>query len=367
MKTGRNEPCPCGSGRKFKKCCLAREAAHLRPLEVTPELRAKLLEHVPRPGDTPTISAMHKGLRFRAVGKKLYARKPTETFHEFLLRHLQWTLGKGWWFAELGKPDADRHQIMQWYREFYDLQAAHETEESRVPGGWAAPATGGVKALLTLAHDTYTLQMKEQMSNELRKRLRDRRGFQGARYEIAIGATLSRAGYDLIPLTVRGVPHCEFIARLPGDRIGFGVEAKSRHRRGVLHESGTFDPTAEFRADIAGLLHEARRQAPPVCPFVVFIDINVPPDFAVTEGGARMWDEAGRLIEESVGPGDTDPASLVVVTNMSPHFYVREPIREPSASMFVFPKRPRVPLDSSAHIERITEALRRYGDVPGQA
>lgn len=21
QKTGRNEPCPCGSGRKFKKCC----------------------------------------------------------------------------------------------------------------------------------------------------------------------------------------------------------------------------------------------------------------------------------------------------------------------------------------------------------
>nr|WP_281411560.1 SEC-C metal-binding domain-containing protein [Enterovirga sp. DB1703] len=23
---GRNDPCPCGSGRKFKKCCLGREA-----------------------------------------------------------------------------------------------------------------------------------------------------------------------------------------------------------------------------------------------------------------------------------------------------------------------------------------------------
>src|SRR5258708_4831673 len=23
MKTGRNEPCPCGSGRKYKHCCLA--------------------------------------------------------------------------------------------------------------------------------------------------------------------------------------------------------------------------------------------------------------------------------------------------------------------------------------------------------
>jgi SEC-C motif-containing protein len=22
-KTGRNEPCPCGSGKKFKKCCMA--------------------------------------------------------------------------------------------------------------------------------------------------------------------------------------------------------------------------------------------------------------------------------------------------------------------------------------------------------
>jgi hypothetical protein len=22
MQTGRNEPCPCGSGKKFKKCCL---------------------------------------------------------------------------------------------------------------------------------------------------------------------------------------------------------------------------------------------------------------------------------------------------------------------------------------------------------
>lgn len=22
LKTGRNEPCPCGSGKKYKKCCL---------------------------------------------------------------------------------------------------------------------------------------------------------------------------------------------------------------------------------------------------------------------------------------------------------------------------------------------------------
>jgi len=27
MTTGRNDPCPCGSGKKFKKCCQAKEDA----------------------------------------------------------------------------------------------------------------------------------------------------------------------------------------------------------------------------------------------------------------------------------------------------------------------------------------------------
>ena len=27
-KTGRNELCPCGSGRKYKKCCEAKERSH---------------------------------------------------------------------------------------------------------------------------------------------------------------------------------------------------------------------------------------------------------------------------------------------------------------------------------------------------
>ncbi len=25
MKIGRNEPCPCGSGKKYKKCCLLKQ------------------------------------------------------------------------------------------------------------------------------------------------------------------------------------------------------------------------------------------------------------------------------------------------------------------------------------------------------
>src|SRR5262245_47779168 len=30
MKIGRNDPCPCGSGKKYKKCCLAKDEATAR-------------------------------------------------------------------------------------------------------------------------------------------------------------------------------------------------------------------------------------------------------------------------------------------------------------------------------------------------
>ena len=30
MKIGRNDPCPCGSGKKYKKCCLSKDEAAAR-------------------------------------------------------------------------------------------------------------------------------------------------------------------------------------------------------------------------------------------------------------------------------------------------------------------------------------------------
>ncbi len=54
-KTGRNDPCPCGSGKKYKKCCLARDQA-ARPRGATTdgekpfiaEVRPELDEEVDR-------------------------------------------------------------------------------------------------------------------------------------------------------------------------------------------------------------------------------------------------------------------------------------------------------------------------------
>jgi tetratricopeptide (TPR) repeat protein len=47
-KIGRNEPCPCGSGKKYKQCCLAKdEAARLAP-SVAAQADDHLPHHHPR-------------------------------------------------------------------------------------------------------------------------------------------------------------------------------------------------------------------------------------------------------------------------------------------------------------------------------
>src|SRR5437879_13346511 len=58
-KPGRNDPCPCGSGKKYKQCCLSREQA-ARP-------RAGALER-----DEPFIAELRS--EERRVGKECRSR-----------------------------------------------------------------------------------------------------------------------------------------------------------------------------------------------------------------------------------------------------------------------------------------------------
>ena len=47
-KIGRNDPCPCGSGKKYKKCCLASDEAAARAAQsaAVPERRPALASYV---------------------------------------------------------------------------------------------------------------------------------------------------------------------------------------------------------------------------------------------------------------------------------------------------------------------------------
>ncbi len=51
MKVGRNDPCPCGSGKKYKKCCLAKDEAAAR--QAAQERATALRSVEPLAGDDP--------------------------------------------------------------------------------------------------------------------------------------------------------------------------------------------------------------------------------------------------------------------------------------------------------------------------
>jgi SEC-C motif len=48
---GRNDPCPCGSGKKYKKCCLGTApaiAASARPIRTVPDLDGQVVATIGR-------------------------------------------------------------------------------------------------------------------------------------------------------------------------------------------------------------------------------------------------------------------------------------------------------------------------------
>lgn len=62
-KVGRNEPCPCGSGKKYKKCCEARdqELSHEQPRRAEAERLAAIARALAEKIDLGLGSALHWG------------------------------------------------------------------------------------------------------------------------------------------------------------------------------------------------------------------------------------------------------------------------------------------------------------------
>lgn len=81
MKIGRNEKCPCGSGKKYKKCCLLKDEAIKRAI---PMLKQQMEE-----GRLKTVALEARGIyenyvkpidfngrRVFALGKIVYYDRP---------------------------------------------------------------------------------------------------------------------------------------------------------------------------------------------------------------------------------------------------------------------------------------------------
>jgi hypothetical protein len=302
-----------------------------------------------------------------AVGSTIHWSKGWKTFPDFLFDNIKTVLGVDWGTAELKKSLAERHVVLQWYDALCRFQAAHPHGPEGIAEG---VPDGPSMAYLSLAYDLYVLADHLVLQERLVARLKHPDQFQGARYELAVAATMIRAGFDLEheDETDSTRPHTEFIAthRETGQKLA--IEAKSRHRPGVLGQKGQLKTREEFRMGIRGLLRDAIAKAPAL-PYVIFIDANMPPEIALEE--QERW--LGEVQEAVVL---SDPAlrnaafykgsgfNMLAVTNF-PHHYGRRGEPDPGKHVLVIiPDRPQRSVNAVSVVEEIEQAIRQYGTIP---
>jgi SEC-C motif len=232
-KIGRNHPCPCGSGRKFKKCCGAFDSSSTSPnidqslnKFVQQKLREFESERVQREKQQGLgrgiISTEVNGYRIVAVGNTGYQSNQWRTFHDFLRYYIINKLGENWFKTELLRPKNERHQIANWYD-----KAISDIKENggKVGELLVAPMTGAQRAFLNLAYNLYLIAHHADPNEEKSllqvfiDKLKSERDddFIGKLFETYAAAAFLKAGFKLKyeDESDHGVSHVEFVATNP--------------------------------------------------------------------------------------------------------------------------------------------------------
>lgn len=279
MKVGRNDPCPCRSGKKYKKCC-GFNPSNTVPLEVMKEIEKKIKQqHFAEQeyGNVrPFITTDFHDYKLVAVGNQLHFSKKWETVHDFLGDYIKDCLGSEWGNGELKKDASEMHPIIQWYRETCEFQ-----KKNVVKGGEVSVAicTGTVGAYLSLSYNLYLLRHHSLLQKRLIERLKNKDQFQGAIYELYVTASFIKAGFDIQfeDERDRTSSHCEFLATHKVTKKKYSVEAKSRHRAGFLGQKGEPQDSDQINLRIGHLLNDALKKHADFAR-IVFIDVNMPPE-----------------------------------------------------------------------------------------
>jgi hypothetical protein len=150
MKIGRNDPCPCGSGKKYKRCCYERNDSI--PSEVPSQferLKAKQLQIKKQQGlGRSIISIDSKDYRFVAVGNRMYYSKKWKTFHDFLFEYIRMIFSKEWLQAEFTKLFEERHPVVRWHEIVHKYMREHLSGDGAIN---TTLMTGAVSVYLNLS------------------------------------------------------------------------------------------------------------------------------------------------------------------------------------------------------------------------
>ena len=263
MKVGRNDPCPCGSGKKFKKCHLSVLA--VPPPEISDKAMRQIAEHLARERQRvarfgeirPVITTQNWGKRFVVVRNRLHWGN-WRFFADFLDPYFCSVFGREWYEAQLATPEQMRHPALIWRTQALKFMSKQQPTS---PGIYCAIPNGFMAAYLTLAYDLYVVDDNNTLDAELLARLKHRDQFQGARHELFAEATCLRGGFNVKHEDERdrASRHVEFVATHRTTGIRLAVEAKSKHRPGVLGRAGAPEPADQARCKFARLINDAAR------------------------------------------------------------------------------------------------------------
>jgi hypothetical protein len=323
---GRNQPCPCGSGLKYKRChgSYGNEAAGASPFAAfnmaqLDQRRAEARIREAQQGlGRPIIGFKALEHQFVAVGGTIYFSTKWKTFPDFLADYIKQKLSPDWGNAEIAKPLAERHPIMQWY----DAYCRYQQEMIKQPGQAArANVTGIVACYLGLAYSLYLLDHNVELQARLLRRLKDPSNFQGAFYELIVANALIRAGFELI-LEDEADPkakHCEFAATSRRTRKKYWVEAKMRAVTGILgkteHDGGrNSKPLSRFISHLNAALAK-----PAADERLIFIDLNAEPTF--DDNHKPTWHDraVARLEQYEAKELEAGVKAYLFVTNVAFH------------------------------------------------
>jgi SEC-C motif len=398
LKVGRNEPCPCGSTKKYKNCCMAlpTPTAGVAAIGENP---TKLVNGKQLPADAlsdvlrdlqraevaqqqwtaryghirPHISIDYRGHKFVAAGGKLYfsGKNKWNCVSDFLFDYVPAVFGGEWFEAEKAKPEAERHVVFQWRAEGIRYMKAQPQQPD---GSYAASVRSGpFAAYMAFAFNLFAIEDNSRFDDLLLRRLKNRDQFQGARHEVFVEATCLRAGFSIEHEDEkdRTRRHAEFTAKHKSTGQLLSIEAKSKHRPGVLGQKGVPNPPAKLSLRFGALLNDAIAKNPPH-PLVVFIDTNLPFNAAERVLGRHPLNPykpspimTALLDRDRKEHSGKDLYAMLVFTN-HPHHYVACNETDPSKHVLAVVPNPPMGVQHPQALQALFQAANQYGNIPNE-